>query len=627
MSICEKPLSYKQKTLNDIDSLIERAKYINDMHRAINNEIINVTNEEKDIKLMEVYNKTKEKEIQTIIDMLDSKEYNDISSTLEFYTTLFEANGNFMNEQIEKLKRKAFTLSLKNYIIDQIKEANTEQKEMKQNGRVLSYSTRKKKKNNYNNVFQRIDAEIKSSNSTRNNMRNNYLIKRNKIDNSKYMSFANNNEKSNNKLSLSLPSFSKPKIKCKNKVVNTSDSVDNNRKNKMKEYNDKIYQINMSNIKLKSKSKEKDSESSNNRGVSTLSISTISSKPNLSIETISINYIMEGKKKNNKDIIYNKKIIQSKKIFKTRSKTIAIMARRSKSKSKEKIKLIDKSFEIKKEEKTNVSNDSHISNIKPVKKTNTKDIKKMNEKAQRLIKELEERNKARKEIEKQKGIINKNPKYNNIRSKLYDPPKKVTIDNNIKKRKEKSKSKTLNKSNSCINITNTTNKITIENEKSLTDSTNQINPSIENEPIIQKVDSFVNSIDNKDSIEDIKEESIDTKQRKSSRDKIQPIKEESKSPPHQSIELKEEIISTSKKDEDSPNKSKEEIILPPIKEEDKNDDNEVKQDESINITVDQEESRYQKRRRRKFKMKQERARSREASMLMESLRDDSILQK
>ena len=627
MSICEKPLSYKQKTLNDIDSLIERAKYINDMHRAINNEIINVTNEEKDIKLMEVYNKTKEKEIQTIIDMLDSKEYNDISSTLEFYTTLFEANGNFMNEQIEKLKRKAFTLSLKNYIIDQIKEANTEQKEMKQNGRVLSYSTRKKKKNNYNNVFQRIDAEIKSSNSTRNNMRNNYLIKRNKIDNSKYMSFANNNEKSNNKLSLSLPSFSKPKIKCKNKVVNTSDSVDNNRKNKMKEYNDKIYQINMSNIKLKSKSKEKDSESSNNRGVSTLSISTISSKPNLSIETISINYIMEGKKKNNKDIIYNKKIIQSKKIFKTRSKTIAIMARRSKSKSKEKIKLIDKSFEIKKEEKTNVSNDSHISNIKPVKKTNTKDIKKMNEKAQRLIKELEERNKARKEIEKQKGIINKNPKYNNIRSKLYDPPKKVTIDNNIKKRKEKSKSKTLNKSNSCINITNTTNKITIENEKSLTDSTNQINPSIENEPIIQKVDSFVNSIDNKDSIEDIKEASIDPKQRKSSRDKIQPIKEVSKSPPHQSIELKEEIISTSKKDEDSPNKSKEEIILPPIKEEDKNDDNEVKQDESINITVDQEESRYQKRRRRKFKMKQERARSREASMLMESLRDDSILQK
>ena len=80
----------------------------------------------------------KEKEIQTIIDMLDSKEYNDISSTLEFYTTLLEANGNFMNEQIEKLKRKAFTLSLKNYIIDQIKEANTEQKEMKQNGRVLS---------------------------------------------------------------------------------------------------------------------------------------------------------------------------------------------------------------------------------------------------------------------------------------------------------------------------------------------------------------------------------------------------------------------------------------------------------------------------------------------------------
>ena len=623
MSICDKSLSYKQKALNDIDSLIERAKYINDMHRAINNEIINVTNEEKDIKLMEVYNKTKEKEIQTIFDMLDSKEYNDISSTLEFYTTLLEANGNFMNEQIEKLKRKAFTISLKNYIIDQIKEANTE--EIKQNERVFSYSTRKKKKNNYNNVFQRIDAEIKSSNSTRNNMRNNYLIKRNKIDNSKYMSFANNNEKSNNKLSLSLPSFSKPKIKCKNKVVNTSDSVDNNRKNKMKEYNDKIYQINMSNIKLKSKSKEKDSESSNNRGVSTLSISTISSKPNLSIETISINYIMEGKKKNNKDIIYNKKIIQSKKIFKTRSKTIAIMARRSKSKSKEKIKSIDKSLI---EEKANVSNDNnHISNIKPVKTTKTKDIKKMNEKAQRLIKEFEERNKAKKEIEKQKGIINKNPKYNNIRPKLYDPPKKVIIDNNIKKRKEKSKSKTLNKSNSCINITNTTNKITIENEKSLTDSTNQINPSIENEPIIQKVDSFVNSIDNKDSIEDIKEESIDTKQRKSSRDKIQPIKEVSKSPPHQSIEVKEEIISTSKKDEDSPNKSKEEIILPPIKEEDKNDDNEVKQDESINITVDQEESRYQKRRRRKFKMKQERARSREASMLMESLRDDSILQK
>lgn len=621
MSICEKPLSYKQKTLNDIDSLIERAKYINDMHRAINNEIINVTNEEKDIKLMEVYNKTKEKEIQTIIDMLDRKEYNDISSTLEFSTTLLEANGNFMNEQIEKLKRKAFTISLKNYIIDQIKEANTEQKEMKQNERVLSYSTRKKKKNNYNNVFQRIDAEIKSSNSTRNNMRNNYLIKKNKIDNSKYMSFANNNEKSNNKLSLSLPSFSKPKIKCKNKVVNTSDSVDNNRKNKMKEYNDKIYQINMSNIKLKSKSKEKDSESSNNRGVSTLSISTISSKPNLSIDTISINYIMEGKKKNNKDIIYNKKIIQSKKIFKTRSKTIAIMARRSKSKSKEKIKSIDKSLI---EEKANVSNDSHINKIKPVKTTNTKDIKKMNEKAQRLIKELEERNKAKKEIEKQKGIINKNPKYNNIRPKLYDLPKRVIIDNNIKKRKEKSKSKTLNKSNSCINITNTTNKITIENEKSLTDSTNQINPSIENEPIIQKVDSFVNSIDNKDSIEDIKEESIDTKQRKSSRDKIQPIKEEKKSP---SIEVKEEIISTSKKEEESPNKSKEEIILSPIKEEDKNDDNEVKQDESINITVDQEESRYQKRRRRKFKMKQERARSREASMLMESLRDDSILQK
>ena len=126
MSICDKSLSYKQKALNDIDSLIERAKYINDMHRAINNEIISVTNEEKDIKLMEVYNKTKEKEIQTIIEMLDSKDYNDISSTLEFYTTLLEANGNSMNEQIEKLKRKAFTISLKSYIIDQIKEANTE---------------------------------------------------------------------------------------------------------------------------------------------------------------------------------------------------------------------------------------------------------------------------------------------------------------------------------------------------------------------------------------------------------------------------------------------------------------------------------------------------------------------
>lgn len=626
MSICDKSLSYKQKALNDIDSLIERAKYINDMHRAINNEIISVTNEEKDIKLMEVYNKTKEKEIQTIIEMLDSKDYNDISSTLEFYTTLLEANGNSMNEQIEKLKRKAFTISLKNYIIDQIKEANTEQKEMKHNERVLSYSSRKKNNKNLNSVFQRIDAEIKSNNTTLNNNRNNYLIKKNKIDNSKYMSFANNIDKSNNKLSLSLPSFSKPKIKCKTKVVNTCDSVDNNRKNKMKKYNDRIYQINMSTIKLKAKSKEKDSESSNNRGVSTLSISTISSKPNLSIETISINYIMEKKKKKDNNIIYNKKIIQSKKIFKTRSKTIAIMARRSKSKSKEKIKSIDKSFEVKKEETPNVSNDSNICNIKQVKPTKAKDIKKMNEKAQRLIKELEERNKAKKEIEKQKGIINKNPKYNNIRPKLYDPPKKTIIDNNIKKKKEKSKSKTFNKSNSCINITNTTNKITIENEKSLTNSTNQINQSIENEPIIQKVDSFVNSIDNKDSIEDIKEESIDTKQRKSSRDKIQPLKEEKKSP-HQSIEVKEEIISTSKKDKESPNKSKEEIILAPIKEEGKNDNSGAKQDESINITVDQEESRYQKRRRRKFKMKQERARSREASMLMESLRDDSMIQK
>ena len=491
---------------------------------------------------------------------------------------------------------------------------------------MLSYSSRKKNNKNLNSVFQRIDAEIKSNNTTLNNNRNNYLIKKNKIDNSKYMSFANNIDKSNNKLSLSLPSFSKPKIKCKAKVVNTCDSVDNNRKNKMKKYNDRIYQINMSTIKLKAKSKEKDSESSNNRGVSTLSISTISSKPNLSIETISINYIMEKKKKKDNNIIYNKKIIQSKKIFKTRSKTIAIMARRSKSKSKEKIKSIDKSFEVKKEETPNVSNDSNICNIKQVKPTKAKDIKKMNEKAQRLIKELEERNKAKKEIEKQKGIINKNPKYNNIRPKLYDPPKKTIIDNNIKKKKEKSKSKTFNKSNSCINITNTTNKITIENEKSLTNSTNQINQSIENEPIIQKVDSFVNSIDNKDSIEDIKEESIDTKQRKSSRDKIQPLKEEKKSP-HQSIEVKEEIISTSKKDKESPNKSKEEIILAPIKEEGKNDNSEATQDESINITVDQEESRYQKRRRRKFKMKQERARSREASMLMESLRDDSMIQK
>ena len=318
MSICDKSLSYKQKALNDIDSLIERAKYINDMHRAINNEIISVTNEEKDIKLMEVYNKTKEKEIQTIIEMLDSKDYNDLSSTLEFYTTLLEANGNSMNEQIEKLKRKAFTISLKNYIIDQIKEANTEQKEMKHNERVLSYSSRKKNNKNLNSVFQRIDAEIKSNNTTLNNNRNNYLIKKNKIDNSKYMSFANNIDKSNNKLSLSLPSFSKPKIKCKTKVVNKCDSVDNNRKNKMKKYNDRIYQINMSTIKLKAKSKEKDSESSNNRGVSTLSISTISSKPNLSIETISINYIMEKKKKKDNNIIYNKKIIQSKKIFKTR---------------------------------------------------------------------------------------------------------------------------------------------------------------------------------------------------------------------------------------------------------------------------------------------------------------------
>ena len=93
------------------------------------------------------------------------------------------------------------------------------------------------------------------------------------------------------------------------------------------------------------------------------------------------------------------------------------------------------------------------------------------------------------------------------------------------------------------------------------------------------------------------------------------------------FEVKEEIISTSKKDKESPNKSKEEIILAPIKEEGKNDNSEAKQDERINITVDQEESRYQKRRRRKFKMKQERARSREASMLMESLRDDSMIQK
>ena len=166
-----------------------------------------------------------------------------------------EANGNSMNEQIEKLKRKAFTISLKNYIIDQIKEANTEQKEMKHNERVLSYSSRKKNNKNLNSVFQRIDAEIKSNNTTLNNNRNNYLIKKNKIDNSKYMSFANNIDKSNNKLSLSLPSFSKPKIKCKTKVVNTCDSVDNNRKNKMKKYNDRIYQINMSTIKLKAKSK------------------------------------------------------------------------------------------------------------------------------------------------------------------------------------------------------------------------------------------------------------------------------------------------------------------------------------------------------------------------------------
>lgn len=661
MAFCDFPFTTREKVSTDIELLIERAKFLSDKNKCLNKQMIDYVNEEKELKMKEIYIKSKKKEIQTILDLINNDDYNEVTNSLDFFIKILDKNEKNINEKIDSLKAKALDICLRDYIIDKVIEYSkinevNEKKEFpnrnKANNydfnnldRELSLSTRNDSTINVNNnlnintieesnLFQKIAVEIKDNNNSQDNQpfSSTFPFKKKliqnphndnlsfKIDTSKYMSFANNdkmyhNNNNKGKQHKSISPFLRkqkytfPKYKPKSEVHNTS--KDDIKKQKLKELNERIKNMNMSmsrNIKpIQTKEAIFTEEHSQNRklqkssSIDSLSNTSLTSKHLLSIETLSISYISQSKLLPMPNYVYNKKIIAGKKkVLKTQNNIIQISSsmkilpktnkdKKSLSKSKEKKNII-------------IVEDKNICENTIKKVTNIKiNNPKIKEKNEKLIKQLEEKNRIKKEIEQKKGIIPQNPKYSNVRPKLYDVHLKRSYTPNINNAKKTIKIDNNNTNNSNINNSNTNNTVNsrINNEKKLNESIDKLNDLIEHEPVIQQVDSLNNSEELKNEINIIPHQDGKQKQNKNNTDD----KSEKENLKNIKIPKKESELNKIIEEAEPEYSSKERnSMIEIVKEKQKNKSKEVEK-ETIIIENKEEEEEEKKEKTKKKKKK------------------------
>lgn len=736
MAFCDFPFTTAEKMSSDIELLIERAKFLSDKSKCLNKQMTDYVNEEKELKMKEIYIKSKKKEIQTILDFINNKEYNEVTNSLDFFTKILDKNEKNINEKIDYLRGKALDICLRDYIIDKvieyskINERNEKKKLQKRNktnnydfnnlDRELSLSTRNDSTINANNnlkiniieesnLFQKIAAEIKDHNYSQGSQscKSNFPFKKKliqnsyndnlsfKIDSSKYMSFSTvdksgsliNNNKGKHHKSISpilrKQKYTFPKYKPKNEAHTIS--KDEIKKQKLKKLNERIKNMNMMSRNIKpfqTKEETLTEDHSQNKklkkssSIDSLSNTSFTSKHLLSIETFSISYISKINLLPMPNYVYNKKVIAGKKkVLKTKNNIIQISSSTPILPKKNKDK---KSLSKSKEKKnTIIVENKNISQSTINKVTNIKTTKpKIKEKNEKLIKQLEEKNRIKKEIKQKKEIIPQNPKYSNIRPKLYDVHLKRSYTPNINNTKKTIKIEQNNNSNA-----NNTANSRSNNEKKLNESIDKLNDLIEHDPIIHQVASLNNS----EPIDDIyltQHQELNQKQNKKTTDdnklskenlknlkipkkesELNKINEETE--PECSSKERNSLIERVKENQEKKNKEVEKEIKIYKKEVKENENSQVdlvsnnrdrnqsnnsesskeKSLKEINKSIESsnnlnqqkdnskdeivlhvdnlqkennelEESRFLKRRKRKFKMKQDRNKSREMSMFL-----------